>query len=209
ADESFPFLKGKKVVFSIGRVVKEKGFDTLIKAAAILKESNPELCFVIAGNGPLLENYRQLAEQLSLTDFVYFLGFIQDGTRKGLLARADIAVFASTYEPFGLAAAEALAAGVPTIIAETGGMKGLAEHLKTGFYMKPDSEESLADSIKYILANEIQAKNIALRGKISVTSKFNWEENAISTEGVYEMLTARQESGLSNFKADILRRGLK
>jgi glycogen synthase len=186
ANEAFPFLKEKKVIFSIGRIVKEKGFGTLIKAAAILKESFPDLCFVIAGNGPLLENCRQLTQQLGLTDYVYFLGFVQEGVRNSLLERADIAVFASTYEPFGLAAAEALAAGVPTIIAETGGMKGLAEHLKTGFVIKPGNEGSLAEMIAFILKNEMLAKQIAEKGRKSVTSKFSWEENAKSTARTYE-----------------------
>lgn len=194
ADEAFPFIKGRKVVFSIGRIVKEKGFETVIKAAAILKKAYPELCFVIAGNGPLLEYYRQLTEVLSLSDYVFFLGFVQDDVRKGLLGRADIAVVASTYEPFGLVAAEALAAGVPTIISDTGGMRGLAEHLKTAFYMKPGDEESLAGMIEYILADERQAKFIAQQGKIAVTSKFSWKENAKSTERVYNMLAVKQES---------------
>lgn len=192
ADESFPFIKDRKVVFSIGRIVREKGFETIIKAAAILKESYPELCFVIAGNGPLLDYYRQMIKKLSLSEYVYFLGFVQEDVRKGLLGRADIAVFASTYEPFGLAAAEALTAGVPTIISDTGGMKGLAEHLKTAFYTKPGDEGSLAGMIEYILANEIQAKHIAHQGQLAVTSKFSWKENAKSTESLYRTLAGKQ-----------------
>ncbi|MGA9227312.1 MAG: glycosyltransferase family 4 protein, partial [Mesobacillus sp.] len=89
-EEVYPFIKGKKVIFSIGRIVKEKGFETLIKAASMMKETNPNLCFVIAGNGPLLESYRQKVKKMSLEDSVYFIGFIQEGIRKGFLMRADL-----------------------------------------------------------------------------------------------------------------------
>lgn len=184
-EEAYPFLKGRKVVFSIGRMVEEKGFGTLIRSALALKTSCPELCFVIAGNGPLLEIYRQKVKRLGLTDTVYFIGFINDVIRKGLLQRADIAVFASSYEPFGLAAAEALAAGVPTVVAETGGLKSLVENLETGFYMKPDDEKSLTDTINYIIKNDQLARAIATKGKLAVNAKFSWEQNAKATDNLY------------------------
>lgn len=187
-EEVYPFIKGKKVVFSIGRIVKEKGFETLIKAAALLRDTNPELCFIIAGNGPLLESYRQMVKQLKLDDSIYFIGFVHEGIRKGLLERADMAVFASLYEPFGLAAAEGLAAGKPTIIAQTGGLQGLAENLKTGFYMEPGNVKSLADSIKFILINEQLANEIADNGKIAIKKRFSWVKNAIATDQLYKIL---------------------
>lgn len=187
-EKIYPFINGKKVIFSIGRIVKEKGFETLIKAASILKGTFPDLCFVIAGNGPLLEAYRQKVKNLSLEDSVYFIGFIQEGIRKGFLERADLTVFASLYEPFGLAAAEGLAAGKPTIIAQTGGLQGLAENLKTGFYMEPGNVKSLVDSIKFILANEQLANEIALNGKLAVREKFSWEKNAKATDDLYKYL---------------------
>jgi glycogen synthase len=187
-EEVYPFIKGKKLIFSIGRIVKEKGFETLIKAASMMKETYPDLCFVIAGNGPLLESYRQKVKHLSLEDSVYFIGFIQEGIRKGFLERADLTVFASLYEPFGLAAAEGLAAGKPTIIAQTGGLQGLAENLKTGFYMEPGNVKSLVDSIKFILANERLANEIALKGKLAVKEKFSWAKNAKATDDLYKYL---------------------
>lgn len=187
-EKIYPFINRKKVIFSIGRIVKEKGFETLIKAASILKGTIPELCFVIAGNGPLLESYRQKVKDLSLEESVYFIGFIQDGIRKGFLERADLTVFASLYEPFGLAAAEGLAEGKPTIIAQTGGLQGLAENLKTGFYMEPGNVKSLVDSIKFILANEQLANKIALDGKIAVREKFSWAKNAKATDDLYQDL---------------------
>jgi glycogen synthase len=191
AEKLFPYLKERKVVFSIGRVVKEKGFDTLIKSAELLRHRHPELCFVIAGNGPLLETYRQKVNHLSLSNTVFFIGFVSDNVRKALFEFCSMAVFPSLYEPFGLAAAEALSFGVPTIVSQTGGLQGLIEDRKTGYYMEPGNEKSLANIIEHILEHESLASNIAERGKAVVEEKFSWRQNAKQTDQLYENILTR------------------
>lgn len=184
-EELYPFISGKKLVFSIGRIVKEKGFQTLISAADLLKHKADELCFVVAGNGPLLEGYREKVTELGLEGFVNFIGFVNEEIRTSLTKRADLAVFASSYEPFGLAAAEALSAGVATVVAKTGGMQALVEDYQTGFHMLPGNEESLVNIIHWILENEALADEIGRNGSISVHEKFSWERNAKSTDTLY------------------------
>ncbi|ESU30664.1 hypothetical protein G3A_21300 [Bacillus sp. 17376] len=184
-EELYPFISGKKLVFSIGRIVAEKGFQTLIEAADQLKHKAEELCFVVAGNGPLLEGYRKKVVEMGLDGFVNFIGFVNEEIRSSLMKRADAAVFASSYEPFGLAAAEALSAGVPTVVAKTGGMQTLIEDFKTGFYMQPGNEKSLVHIINWILENEARAEGIGRNGMISVHEKFSWERNAEATDTLY------------------------
>ena len=184
-EEIYPFLTGKKMVFSIGRIVKEKGFQTLIAAAELLKNKAEDLCFVVAGNGPLLEGYREMVRELGLDGFVNFIGFVNEEIRTSLMRRADIAVFASNYEPFGLAAAESLSAGVPTVVAKTGGLQTLIEDFKTGFYMQPGSEKSLVHIINWILENEELSKEIGRNGMLSVNMNFSWEHNAKTTDTLY------------------------
>ncbi|RSD27447.1 glycosyltransferase family 4 protein [Mesobacillus subterraneus] len=197
-EELFPFLKDRKVVFSIGRMVKEKGFATIIEAANLLKQEAPELSFVIAGNGPLLETYRRKVWEMGLQDSVQFIGFISEEVRQALLKRADIAVFASGYEPFGLAAAEALAAGVPTILSRTGGMQGLIEDGKTGFHMEPGDEKDLAQKILWIQQNHSLAHHMAKSGQKGITEKFSWEHNAKATDTLYSrsITTFAQKEGI-------------
>nr|WP_286182989.1 glycosyltransferase family 4 protein [Bacillus sp. ISL-55] len=184
-EELYPFISGKKLVFSIGRIVKEKGFQTLIEAAEHLKHKAPELCFVVAGNGPLLEEYRDKVVEMGMDGFVNFIGFVNEEIRSSLMKRSDVAVFASSYEPFGLAAAEAISAGVPTVVAKTGGLQTLIEDFITGFYMQPGNEQSLVHIINWILENEATAKEIGRNGMISVHDKFSWERNAKSTDTLY------------------------
>ena len=105
--------------------------------------------------------------------------------RTSMMMRADLAVFASSYEPFGLAAAEALAAGVPTVVAKTGGMQTLIEDYQTGFYMQPENEKSLVHIIEWILENEALTKVIGRRAKESIHEKFSWAQNAKDTDTLY------------------------
>ncbi|MBT2643786.1 glycosyltransferase family 4 protein [Bacillus sp. ISL-41] len=184
-EELFPFLKGKKMVYSIGRIVKEKGFQTLIAAANLLKTKAEDICFVVAGNGPLLDWYREKVRELELEGFVHFIGFVNEEIRNSLMMRADIAVFASSYEPFGLAAAETLAAGVPTVVAKTGGMQTLIEDYKTGFYMQPGDEKNLVRIIEGILENEAWSQEIARNAMESINEKFSWSQNAKATDTLY------------------------
>lgn len=187
-DDSFPFVQGKKVVFSIGRIVHEKGFDTIIAAAGSLKESHPHWLFIIAGNGPLLDVYRQKVRNLFLEDTVFFIGFISDAMRLALLQRCELAVFPSLYEPFGLAAAEALSAGATTIVAKTGGMYDLVTNFETGFHLDPGDADGLALLIKYIDENEQLRKKIGKQGQQSILKRFSWQQNALKTAEIYERL---------------------
>nr|WP_251030169.1 glycosyltransferase family 4 protein [Bacillus sp. ISL-35] len=183
--QMYPFLTGKKLIFSMGRVVKEKGFDTLLSAAGLMRK-HQDVCFVVAGNGPLLETYREQAVQRGLKDSVHFIGFVNEAIRDALLRKADIAVFPSEYEPFGLAAAEALTAGVPTVLAKTGGMQELIEDYKTGFYMQPGNEKNLTITLEWILENQPAAKEIAMTGRLRVLERFSWAQNAKSTDRLYK-----------------------
>ncbi|WP_144476233.1 glycosyltransferase family 4 protein [Cytobacillus oceanisediminis] len=183
--EMYPFLTRKKLIFSMGRIVTEKGFDTLLSAAGLMRKHH-DVCFVIAGNGPLLETYRDQASKLGLKDSVHFIGFVNETIRDALLMKADIAVFPSEYEPFGLAAAEALTAGVPTVLAKTGGMQDLIEDYKTGFYMQPGNEKDLALTLEWILENQTAAKEIARTGRMKVLERFSWAQNAKSTDSLYK-----------------------
>ncbi|WP_176167385.1 glycosyltransferase family 4 protein [Mesobacillus jeotgali] len=185
--EIYPFLTDKKLIFSMGRMVREKGFDTLLDAAYLMRKQQ-DLCFVIAGNGPLLETYRERAAQMGLEERVYLIGFVNDEIRDALLRKSHIAVFPSDYEPFGLAAAEALTLGIPTILAKTGGMQELIEEYKTGFYMQPGDEKSLASSLEWILGNPSLAKEIAKTGRDTVSQRFSWAQNAQATNRLYKRL---------------------
>lgn len=177
----FPRFPEKAMVFSLGRIVKEKGFETLIAAAKIAKEKKIGLYFLIGGKGPMLEGYRQKVRDLGLEEDVFFLGYIDNNQRDILFTTCDIAVFPSLYEPFGIVALESMIHGVPTIVSETGGLKGIVKHLQTGVLMNPGNAEDLVNHLIYLTENRSQAAKIGQNAKKIVESLYSWNRVATNT----------------------------
>jgi glycogen synthase len=182
----FPELRDKKYVFSIGRIVKEKGFKTIIEAAAIAKEKELDLIFVIAGKGPMLESYRRQIVERNLENHLTFVGYISDQHRNALIQGSEMAVFPSLYEPFGIVALETMILGKPTIVSDTGGLKGIVKHLQTGLLMVPGNAKSLVKQVDYLMENPQTAKEIGNRGMEIVKSLYGWKRVASETSRVME-----------------------
>lgn len=88
---------------------------------AILKQRQPDLYLVLAGEGPSLSCYEKLAAAYNLKDRVMFLPFLNRKDIRTLLSHCEMAVFPSSYEPFGLAAQESMEQGVLTVVSQSGG----------------------------------------------------------------------------------------
>lgn len=142
------------LVFSVGRVVKEKGFQTIIDAAHLIRQQNQNIKFIIAGKGPMLDEYRSRVHQEGLEGTVTFSGFVSDEDRNRLLSECDIALFPSLYEPFGIVALEGMAAGKATVVSDTGGLKDIVRHEETGLKIYPGNAESLAWAVLSLARNE-------------------------------------------------------
>ncbi|WP_274855195.1 glycosyltransferase [Bacillus methanolicus] len=184
--DGLPVFHERKMIFSIGRMVREKGFDTLIETAIKMKARSDELYFVIAGKGPMLEEYRQKVKDNNVENFVYFIGFIRDEQRDALLTQCEAAVFPSLYEPFGIVALEAMSFGKPTIVSETGGLRGIIQPYKTGLFMDPGNSLSLIQQLEFVLEDRNRAKEIGENGRKVVESLFSWTRIAEETKRTYE-----------------------
>ncbi|PLS01765.1 glycosyltransferase family 4 protein [Neobacillus cucumis] len=183
-EDIFPDLNGKKYIFSIGRIVEEKGFETIIEAAAIAKVKNRDLCFVIAGKGPMLRTYQKQVTERGLDKQVSFIGYVSDEQRNVLIQGCELAVIPSLYEPFGIVVLETMILGKPTVVSNTGGMKGIVKHLQTGMLMAPGNAHSLLEQLEYLLSQPEKAKEIGTRGKQIVQSLYGWKRIAAETSRV-------------------------
>jgi glycosyltransferase involved in cell wall biosynthesis len=174
----------RNIIFTLGRFVKEKGFDLIIEAAKTLKHKN--LCFVIAGKGPMLQEYQQLIEKYHLEDSVFLPGFISEQHRIQFFKRCTMAIFPSRYEPFGIVALEALKFAKPLIVSETGGLKSINKHMDTGLFMESENVSSLVQQIEYVLSFSDHAEQMAENGKRLVESYYSWHRVAELTKRHYE-----------------------
>ncbi|MED3625514.1 glycosyltransferase family 4 protein, partial [Neobacillus thermocopriae] len=96
------------------------------------------------------------------------------------------AVFPSLYEPFGIVALETLIQGKPTIVANTGGLKGIIKHLQTGLLMNPGDEKSLLEQIHFLSKHLHIANQIGAKGMEMVESLYRWNRIAADTSRVME-----------------------
>ncbi|WP_052712114.1 glycosyltransferase [Domibacillus indicus] len=171
-------------IFSIGRMVFEKGFQTFFNIhLKSLKKENIQ--FIIAGKGPLLENWREEVKKRGLEDRIHFVGYVSDEERKALFQSCEAAVFPSLYEPFGIVALEAMAFQKPVIAAATGGLKSFVLHKQTGLLFEPGNAEDLSEKISAILNKPDFAKELGLNGHEMAKELYSWNHISAQTEKVY------------------------
>jgi glycosyltransferase involved in cell wall biosynthesis len=114
----------RRVFVYVARFVSGKNHDLVLRALAGLEPSVRERLMVrMIGDGPTLARVQQLAADLQLNEVVEFLGSVPHNQLPGVLAEADYAIAASSSEGFGLAAAEALAVGLPVLAVDTPTMR--------------------------------------------------------------------------------------
>ena len=176
----------EKIIMCAGRLVYEKGFQYLIDAAPKILNGYNDAKFIIAGKGGMLNELKAKANYLGISDKVYFTGQLTPKELYTMYRCADIAVFPSTYEPFGLVAIEGMYAGTPIVVSDIGGLNEIVEHGVTGMKSYAGNPNSIADSILTLLFDYQLAYNIAKNGKAKVKETYNWTKIAQDTHFIYQ-----------------------
>ncbi len=178
----------ERIVFSVGRLVQEKGAQVIVEAAPRVLAQFPKTRFIIAGTGAMMEPLRRRVWELGVQDQVTIAGFVSDADRDQLLKVADVAVFASLYEPFGIVALEAMAAKCPVVVSSVGGLGEVVRHDETGVTVYPDNIDSLAWGILYTLKQPERAQIRAERAYRVVKTEYSWDRIARSTIRLYDQV---------------------
>lgn len=178
----------ERMVFNVGRVVEEKGAHLIVEAAPRVLAEMPNVKFIIAGKGWLVDRLRQRVWELGVQDKVNVVGFVSDPDRDRLLKVADAAIFPSLYEPFGIVALEAMAAKCPVIVSEVGGLKEVVQHDVTGVTIYPNNVESLAWGVLHTLRDPARARERAAKAYRMVKREYNWDRIAEKTLAIYERI---------------------
>jgi len=168
-----------------GRLVHEKGLQTLLSALPRLRRRHPGLRLVVAGTGPYEAVLRERAKALRVARAVTWLGFVPAGELAPLLGAADVAVVPSLYEPFGLVAIEAVAAGVAVVVAETGGLRDLIATDVASASFAPGEVEGLVTAVSGLLSEPIAADRRAVQAARTVRRDFGWPSIAARTAAIY------------------------
>ena len=177
--------RGEKLVLFVGRLVVEKGVHVLLDAIPKVLQK-VEAKFVIAGDGYLRSEVVKRVAERGLGGKVHVTGYLDTDTIRRLFLAADVCVIPSLYEPFGIVALEAMAAGCPVVASDTGGLSEIVEHEKTGVKVYPNNPDSLAWGILRMLESKDLVERLKKNMREKVEREYRWSTIAQATKAVYQ-----------------------
>jgi len=172
-------LKGRKVILTVGRLVKRKGHDMVIKSLPNVLKAIPNAVYVIVGAGPELGSLKIVVKELNLSENVIFPGYVASKDLPNYYKACDVFVMASRelngdIEGFGIVYLEANACGKPVIAGRSGGTGSAVKHGLNGLLIDPLDVNEISDKITLLLSNEELAKNMGMRGRKLVETQFSY-----------------------------------
>jgi glycosyltransferase involved in cell wall biosynthesis len=178
-------LPDEKIVMYVGRFVREKGIHVLLNAASAVLAQEPDTKFVIVGGGHR-EHFEKFVRWYGLEQKVLFTGFMANRSLHQVYRVADVAVFPSLYEPFGIVALEGMAAGAAVVASDAGGLREVVVHDETGTTAYAGSAESLAWAVLRVLREPKSAEKMKEAARERLYTEFSWKGIAEQTKAVYE-----------------------
>ncbi len=178
--------KNSKMILSVGRLIKRKGYQYLIRAIPKVLIDFPNSIFAIVGEGPERHPLTKLIEKLKIDDRVLFLGNIPNTNLPELYASSDLFVLPSIHEGLGIVYLEAMASGVPIITTNSGGMRDLIIDKQTGILIKSRKSEEIANTIISLLNDDKLANYLENHGRKLVERKYSWRQTAVKYMRVYQ-----------------------
>jgi len=192
------FVAGKTLVLTIGRHVYYKGYEQLIDAFASV---DPKAALVMVGAGPLTTALQQRIDANGLGARVRLVGEVGDATLISLLHRCDVFTLPSIEpsEAFGIAAAEAMACGKPTVVCELGnGVNFLNQAGRTSLVVPPRDVPALSAAIDRLVSDQSLRRELGERGRRRIRDEFSLEIMAERTLRIYESLLHQRGSARSS-----------
>lgn len=182
------------VVLALGRLARNKGYDLLIEAFALVAARLPDAMLHLAVGGAelsppetqLLRELQDLARKLELESRVRFSGFVSDADLPDCYRAADVFVLSSRYEPFGMTAIESMACGTPTVVTTHGGLFRALTFGRHALYADPFDKEDLGITIFKALKHRRLWTRLSRMGAHKARSLFTWTGIAQQLVGLVE-----------------------
>jgi glycosyltransferase involved in cell wall biosynthesis len=191
----FGWSENEIIIGSLGNIRPAKGYDILLHAAALLKESPRSYRFVIAGQkdrGTLLDDLLKLRKKLGLDEKVMFLGFIDDPAE--FLSNLDLFLSSSVSEGLPLSAIQAMAAKLPLIATRCGGYEELVTHQENGWLVDVGNPQAIADAIELVAADSELRSTLSENARKHAIETFDMAAMLNAYETIYDQLIATRHA---------------
>jgi glycogen(starch) synthase len=191
---------GDPLLLFFGRLEWEKGVQDLVAALPRIRRAHRGARLVVAGEGSHATWLVEQSRKHKVRRAVDFVGHLSDRELAATLAAADAVVLPSKYEPFGIVALEAAAAGTPLVASTAGGLGEVVLDGVTGLSFTPGDVEGLAVAVRSVLDDRPAAVRRARAAKARLATDFDWSKIATDTTAVYAAATIRLRAPLGRPK---------
>jgi glycosyltransferase involved in cell wall biosynthesis len=181
---------GQRLLF-VGRLMPQKGVEHLLHALALMKT---QTALDIVGDGPSRASLEQLAKQLEVAPRIRWHGQVSQSELPTLYQRAAAVVVPSIDEGLGLVAVEALLCETPVVAFDSGGLRDVIQHNKTGVLVKPGDRAALAGALDELLARDGRGSDLGRAGRIYALSAFAPESAARRYAEIYRQVLGANAS---------------
>ncbi len=175
-------LTGPFTLLSVGRLVPRKGVDTAIRAVARLRETYPDIRYLVAGRGPERPQLQRLARDLGIEEHVQFLGGVPASELPDVYRQAHVFVLplreeahADSVEGFGMVFLEAAATAIPSVAGNSGGAAEAVRDGETGFLVAPSNVDAVTEAVRRFVEDEALRLELGHNGRRWVEEEMNWD----------------------------------
>lgn len=169
-------------ILAVGTLEPRKNLPMLLRAFAAIKERIPHRLVLVGPEGWLNDELYQTIGDLDLGDRLTITGFVTDEVLGGWYSAADLVVFPSFYEGFGLPMLEAMSCGAPVLASQTSALPEVGQ--EAAMYIEPTEQDEWSEAMVSLLSDESARSRLSEAG-LERARAFSWEESARSTWQVY------------------------
>jgi len=180
------------VLFGLQRLDPLKRVDILIKSMKLILHRNSKIRLIIGGKGEDMPRLKRLAEELQISKYIHFVGFVPDEEIPVYYAISDIFVFHSTFETFGMVLAEAMNHKKAIVSVSNTAICEVVENERTGLLVPTLDYKAFADAVLMLLNNKNLRKKMGESGYNKVQKLFKWDMIACQYEKVLESAANRK-----------------
>ena len=183
-----------KVVGTIARMVPVKGHDLLFEAMPDILRRHPDTWFLLVGDGPLTDEFRDRAKQMGIADRVVFCGLVPREEIPAALAAMDLMAHPALYEGLPRVLVQALAMGKPCVAFDADGTREVVVSGETGYLITPGDAVAFAGAVNELLADHERRQRFGSAGRKRVDPAFRVETMVSDTDRVYQELYQRRKA---------------
>jgi glycosyltransferase involved in cell wall biosynthesis len=184
--EGYKIPENRAIVLQVCWMIPEKGVEDLIEAARLVLLRNPNVQFVLAGEGACRREYMARAEAAGMADHFNWTGLIDDPLASGVYLAADVVCQLSRWqEAFGWMNVEAMACGKPVIATRVGGIPEIIEDGVSGYLVNPRQPSEAADRVLRLLEDRQLRDKMGVCGRQAVEARFNLQRNVTQLLELY------------------------